>query len=305
MGCDTTSCLSEIRKKIKGSIVAIVTPMKDGKIDEDGLKNLIEWHIEKGTHAIVPCGTTGEAATLSYEEHYRVIEITVKTVNKRVPVIAGTGSNSTEETITITNKAKELGADAALVITPYYNKPTQEGLYQHFMKVAETCKFPIIMYNVPGRTAVNMLPSTVARCAQNPYIIGIKEATGDLRQVTEVVRQCPPDFITLSGDDFTALPLVAVGGKGVISVAANIVPDQMAKLMELALEAKFDEANKINLKLYPLYEALFIETNPTPAKTALNLMGKIQSPEVRLPLYKMSDANVQKLKDVLKGLGLV
>jgi len=307
MACKKKSCKTsnEIKDKIKGSIVAIVTPFKDGKLDEEGLKSLIEWHIESGTHCIVPCGTTGESATLSYEEHDKVIEITVKTVNSRVPVIAGTGSNSTEETIMLTNHAKKVGADAALVITPYYNKPTQEGLFQHFTKVAESCEFPIILYNVPSRTAVNMLPSTVARCAQNKYMIGIKEATGDLKQVTEVIRQCPEDFIVLSGDDFTAFPLMAVGGKGVISVAANVMPSEMSKLMDLALAGKYIDAREINARLFPLYESLFIETNPTPAKTALSLMGKIASPEVRLPLAQMSNANIDKLKKAIAAYNLI
>jgi 4-hydroxy-tetrahydrodipicolinate synthase len=307
MACKKKSCKSshDIKDKIKGSIVAIVTPFKDGKLDEEGLKNLIDWHIENGTHCIVPCGTTGESATLSYEEHDKVIEITVKTVNGMVPVIAGTGSNSTEETIMLTNHAKKVGADAALVITPYYNKPTQEGLFQHFTKVADTCEFPMILYNVPSRTAVNMLPATVARCAQNNQIIGIKEATGDLKQVTEVIRQCPEDFIVLSGDDFTAFPLMAVGGKGVISVAANIVPAEMSKLMDLSLAGNYKEASELNSRLFPLYESLFIETNPTPAKTALSLMGKIASPEVRLPLAQMSDTNIEKLKKVISTYNLI
>lgn len=307
MACKKKNCKSsiDIKDKIKGSIVAIVTPFKDGKLDEDGLKSLIEWHIESGTHCIVPCGTTGESATLSYEEHDKVVEITVKTVNGRVPVIAGTGSNSTEETIMLTEHAKKAGADAALVITPYYNKPTQEGLFQHFTKVAETCEFPMILYNVPSRTAVNMLPATVARCAQNIYMIGIKEATGDLKQVTDVIRQCPDDFIVLSGDDFTALPLMSVGGKGVISVAANVMPADMSKLMDLALAGKYKEAREINSRLFPLYESLFIETNPTPAKTALSLMGKISSPEARLPLSQMLDGNIEKLKKIISSYNII
>ena len=202
----------------KGSIVAIVTPFKNGKFDEKAFKSLIEWHISEGTDGIVPCGTTGESATLDYEEHYRVIEVTVKTVKGRIPVIAGTGANSTDETIMITKKAKQLGADAALLVTPYYNKPTQEGLYRHYKKVAEAVNIPQILYNVPGRTAVNMLPSTVARLAEIKNIVGIKEATGDMKQVSEVIRLCGNRMTVLSGDDFTTLPLLALGGKGVISV---------------------------------------------------------------------------------------
>ncbi|MGQ9499786.1 MAG: 4-hydroxy-tetrahydrodipicolinate synthase [Dissulfurimicrobium sp.] len=292
-------------KAIQGAIVAIVTPFKDGRLDEEALKNLIEWQIEAGTHGIVPCGTTGESATLSYEEHMKVVELTVATVKGRVPVIAGTGSNSTDETIMLTRHAKKVGADAALVITPYYNKPTQEGLYQHFKKVADECKFPMILYNVPGRTSVNMLPETVARCAKNRYIIGIKEATGNLNQVTNVIRLCPKDFIVLSGDDFTAMPTVAIGGKGVISAASNVMPKEIASMMNAALSGDMEKARDINLKLFPLFESLFIETNPVPAKTALALMGKIPSGEVRLPLCQMSDANQEKLKEVLKEYKLI
>jgi 4-hydroxy-tetrahydrodipicolinate synthase len=311
MACGARACKKEgaimknDNKAIQGAIVAIVTPFKDGRLDEEALKNLIEWQIKAGTHGIVPCGTTGESATLSHEEHMKVVELTVETVKGRVPVIAGTGSNSTDETIMLTRHAKKAGADAALVITPYYNKPTQEGLYQHFKKVADECKFPLILYNVPGRTSVNMLPQTVARCAKNRYIIGIKEATGNLNQVTNVIRLCPKDFIVISGDDFTAMPTVALGGKGVISVASNVMPKETAAMMNAALSGDMDKARDINLKLFPLFDALFIETNPVPAKTALALMGKIPSGEVRLPLCQMSDANQEKLKETLKGYKLI
>ncbi len=293
------------REDIRGAIVAIVTPFRDGKLDEDGLKGLIEWQIKSGTHCIVPCGTTGESATMSHEEHMRVVELTVETVNGRVPVIAGTGSNSTSETIMLTHHAKKAGADAALVITPYYNKPSQEGLYQHFMAVAGECKFPMILYNVPGRTSVNMLPGTVARCAKNRYVIGIKEATGSLRQVTDVIRLCPRNFILLSGDDFTAFPTMAVGGKGVISVASNVMPKDMAAMMNAFFKGDLDKARRLNAKLFPLFDALFFETNPVPAKTALAEMGRIGSDEVRLPLASMSEANRDRLMEVLKGLKLI
>jgi len=292
------------KKKIKGAIVAIVTPFKNGEIDEEGLKELIEWHIKSGTHCIVPCGTTGESATLSHEEHMKVVELTIETVRGRVPVIAGTGSNSTAETIMLTNHAKKAGADAALVITPYYNKPSQEGLYQHFMTVARECKFPMILYNVPGRTGVNMLPQTVARCAKSRYVIGIKEATGSLRQVSDVVRFCPKNFIVLSGDDFTAFPTLAVGGKGVISVASNVMPREMANMINAFFKGDIDKARRLHFKLFPLFEAMFFETNPVPAKTALGAMGRI-SDEVRQPLAPMSKANRERLMDVLSGLKLV
>ena len=293
------------KKEIKGAIVAIVTPFKDGEVDEQGLRNLIEWQIKSGTHCIVPCGTTGESATLSHEEHMRVVEITIDQVRGRMPVIAGTGSNSTDETIMLTQHAKKAGADAALVITPYYNKPSQEGLYQHFMAVAKECKFPMILYNVPGRTSVNMLPQTVARCAKNRYVIGIKEATGSLKQVSDVIRFCPRNFIVLSGDDFTAFPTLAIGGKGVISVCSNVMPKEMANMMNYFFKGDIDKARRLHYKLFPLFEALFYETNPVPAKTALFEMGRIDSDEVRLPLAPMSDANRERLMEVLKSMKLV
>ncbi len=293
------------KKEIAGAMVAIVTPFRDGKVDEDALKNLIEWQVSSGTHCIVPCGTTGESATLNYEEHERVVELTVEVVHGRVPVIAGTGSNSTEETIMLTKHAKKAGADAALVITPYYNKPTQEGLYQHFKKVADECKFPLVLYNVPGRTSVNMLPATVARCAENKYIIGIKEATGNLSQVSEVIRLCPKNFIVLSGDDFTAFPTMALGGKGVISVASNVMPKEMATLMNHCLAGEMEKARQLHFKLFPLFDSMFIETNPAPAKEALYQMGKIPSNEMRLPLVTMSDANKAKLTSVLTSYSLL
>ncbi len=304
-GKTTKNTKQSSKKDIRGAIVAIVTPFKDGKVDEEGLKGLIEWHIKAGTHCIVPCGTTGESATMSHEEHMRVVELTVETVRGRIPVIAGTGSNSTSETIMLTHHAKKAGADAALVITPYYNKPSQEGLYQHFITVAQECKFPMILYNVPGRTGVNMLPQTVARCAKNRYIIGIKEATGSLKQVTDVIRMCPRNFILLSGDDFTAFPTMAVGGKGVISVASNLMPKEMANMMNAFMKGDIDKARRIHFKLFPLFEALFYETNPVPAKTALAEMGRIESAEVRLPLAAMSEANKDRLMDVLRSLKLV
>ncbi|RJQ45777.1 MAG: 4-hydroxy-tetrahydrodipicolinate synthase [Nitrospiraceae bacterium] len=288
----------------KGSIVAIVTPFKNKKVDEKALSELIEWHISEGTDAIVPCGTTGESATLDYEEHYRVIEITVKTVNKRLPVIAGTGANSTDETIMITKKAKELGADGALLVAPYYNKPTQEGLYRHYKEVAETVDIPIVLYNVPGRTAVNMLPQTVARLAEIKNIIAIKEATGDMRQVSDIIRLCGDRITLISGDDFTTLTLLALGGKGVISVAANVAPRDVSQMIKAWEKGDIGEARKLHFKLEPLNQSMFIETNPIPAKTALSMMGKI-SEEFRLPLCEMAKDNREKLRNVLIGYGLI
>jgi 4-hydroxy-tetrahydrodipicolinate synthase len=288
----------------KGSIVAIVTPFKNGKVDEKALGGLIDWHIKQGTNAIVPCGTTGESATLDYEEHYRVIRFTVEAVNKRVPVIAGTGANATDETIMITREAKKAKADAALIVAPYYNKPTQEGLYRHYKAVADAVKMPIVLYNVPGRTAVNMLPATVARLAEIKNIVAIKEATGDMKQVSEVIRLCGNRITVLSGDDFTTLPLMALGGKGVISVSANVAPKLVSQMCALWANGKFDEARKVHYKLEPLNASMFIETNPIPVKTALAMMGKIQE-EFRLPLCEMAPANKEKLRKVLKDMKLV
>ncbi len=288
----------------KGSIVAIVTPFKNKKVDEKALGKLIEWHISEGTDAIVPCGTTGESATLDYEEHYKVIEITIKIVNKRIPVIAGTGANATDETIMITQKAKKMGADGALLVAPYYNKPTQEGLYRHYKAVAESVDIPIILYNVPGRTAVNMLPPTVARLAEIKNIVAIKEATGDMRQTSDIIRLCGDRMTVLSGDDFTTLTLLALGGKGTISVSANVAPRDVSGMIRAWEKGNIAEARKLHFKLEPLNQAMFIETNPIPVKTALSMMGKIQE-EFRLPLCPMSDENRKKLRNVLVTYGLI
>ena len=288
---------------VKGSIVPIVTPFKNGRVDEKALEGLIEWHIAEGTDAIVPCGTTGESATLDYDEHYRVIEITVKTVKGRVPVIAGTGANSTDETIMITKKAKTLGADAALLVTPYYNKPTQEGLYRHYKKVAESVDIPIVLYNVPGRTGVNLLPSTVARLLEFKNIIAIKEATGDMKQVSEIIRLCGDRIAVISGDDFTTFPLLALGGKGVISVTANVAPRDVSSMLREWEKGNIEGTRRLHFKLEPLNQAMFIETNPIPAKTALSMMGKIEE-EFRLPLCSMNDANRERLRKTLLEYGL-
>lgn len=289
---------------LEGSIVAIVTPFKGGKVDEKALSQLVEWHISSGTNAIVPCGTTGESATLEYEEHYRVIEIVIKTVKKRIPVIAGTGANATDETIAMTKKAKRLGADAALLVAPYYNKPTQEGIYRHYKSVAKAVDIPIVLYNVPGRTVVNILPSTVARLLEMKNIVAIKEATGDMKQVSEVIRLCGDRLTVLSGDDFTTFPLLALGGKGVISVTANIAPQEVSDMCRLWKEKKYEKARALHYKLEPLNQAMFIETNPIPVKTAVAMMGKIRE-EFRLPLCEMSEANREKLKKTIKDFGLI
>ncbi|OGV96768.1 MAG: 4-hydroxy-tetrahydrodipicolinate synthase [Nitrospinae bacterium RIFCSPLOWO2_02_FULL_39_110] len=288
----------------KGSFVAIVTPFKDGKIDERAYADLIEFQIEEGTNGIVPCGTTGESATLSHKEHERVVELTVEIANKRVPVIAGTGSNSTSEAIMLTRHAKDAGADASLLITPYYNKPTQEGLYRHFKTIAESVDMPQFLYNVPGRTGVNMLPETVERLSKLKNIIGIKEATGDLKQVSDVIGCCGDNFIILSGDDFTTFPLLAVGGHGVISVTANIAPHDVAIMCKEFFKGNIEKAKEMHYKLQSLNEAMFYETNPIPVKTALSLMGKV-SGEMRLPLCPLSEKNLERLKGVMKGYGLI
>lgn len=288
----------------KGAIVAIVTPFKDGEVDEEALRKLIEFQIENGTDGIVPCGTTGESATLSHEEHERVIEIAVEVVNKRVPVIAGTGSNSTREAIRLTKHAYEVGADGALMVSPYYNRPTQEGLYQHYKAVADEVPIPIFPYNVPSRTGSNILPETVARLSKISNIVGIKEATGDLKQVSRVIELCDDDFIVLSGDDFTVLPLLAVGGKGVISVTSNVAPADMAGMIDAFEAGDLLRARELHYKMFPLMSALFFETNPIPAKATLAMMGKIEY-ELRLPLPKMSDANYERLRKVVSDYGLI
>ena len=293
-------------KVLQGSIVAIVTPFKDGKLDEISYKELVEWHVQSGTHGIVVVGTTGESATLTKEEKKRLYELTVETVNGRIPVIAGTGTNNTAQSIELTQMAADIGVDAVLMVTPYYNKPTQEGLYQHYKAVAEAVnKVPIILYNVPGRTSVSLAPETVARLSKIKNIIGIKEATGCLKQVTEIIRLCGNKFLVFSGDDFTAYPTMALGGVGVISVAANVLPKEMATLMSSCLKGNWEKARKLHLKLYPMFKAMFFETNPVPAKTALALMGKISSAEVRLPLAPMSEANLERLKAVLAEYKLI
>ncbi|OGP69450.1 MAG: 4-hydroxy-tetrahydrodipicolinate synthase [Deltaproteobacteria bacterium RBG_13_58_19] len=289
---------------LKGAIVAIVTPFKNGQLDEVAYRELIEFQIQGGTHGIVPCGTTGESATLSHQEHKRVVETCLDQVKKRVPVIAGTGSNNTAEALELTKHAQGAGVDAALMITPYYNKPTQEGLYQHFKTIADNTRIPIVVYNVPSRTSVNLLPETVARLAALPNIVGIKEATGDLKQCSKVLELCPDDFIVLSGDDFTVLPLLSVGGKGVISVVSNVAPKDMAGMCNAFFAGNLAEAQRLHFKMFPLMEAMFFETNPAPAKTALKMMGKITG-EVRQPLCPMSPQNEERLRQVLQKYGLV
>jgi 4-hydroxy-tetrahydrodipicolinate synthase len=288
----------------EGSIVALVTPFNNGKLDEDKLRQLVEFQIENGTDAIVPCGTTGESSTLDYEEHIDVIRIVIEQAAKRVPIIAGTGSNSTVEAIELTQQAKDAGADGVLLVTPYYNKPSQEGLYRHYMAIADAVDMPQVLYNVPGRTGVNMLPETVARLSVHRNIVAIKEATGSLQQGSEIISLCGDSIGVLSGDDFITFPLMACGGKGIISVVANIMPKEVAQLVDAFRAGNLEEARRLHLKLLKISNAMFIETNPVPVKTALGLMGKC-SAEVRLPLCEMSEANTAKLSSIMKEYGLI
>jgi len=287
-----------------GSFVAIVTPFSQGKFDEKVMADLIEFHIANGTQGIVPCGTTGESATLTPEEHERVVAVTVEVVNKRIHVIAGTGSNSTDEAITFTKHAKAVGADGALLITPYYNKPTQEGLFRHFEAVATSVDLPQILYNIPGRTSVNMLPATTARLSQISTIVGIKEGSGSLQQVSEIIHLSKPGFLVLSGDDPLTLPMMALGGKGVITVTANVAPTDMAQMVSAALKGDYEHARTIHYKLTPLFSALFLETNPIPVKAALAMMGKM-SEEVRLPLTSLADEYRPPLREALQQAGVL
>jgi len=287
----------------KGAITALVTPMKDGMLDEEKLRNLVDFQINNGVSALVPCGTTGEAATLSYEEHMRVIEIVVEQANKRVPVIAGTGSNSTYETIYLTEFAKKVGCDAALVVTPYYNKPTQKGLYEHFKAVAEAVDIPIVLYNVPGRTAVNMLPDTVIKLSKIKNIVAVKEASGSLDQASEIIAGVDPEFDVLSGDDSLTLPMMALGAKGVISVASNIMPKEVSQMVDFWLKGDIESARKLHLKLFPLFKGIFIETNPIPVKKALYHMGIIEN-DIRLPLVEMTPEGTEKLRKILLDLNV-
>ena len=290
---------------IQGSMVALVTPMTpDNALDWAGLHKLVDWHLEQGTHAIVAVGTTGESATLNVEEHLEVIRKIVDQVHGRVPVIAGTGANSTEEAVELTAAAKDVGADACLLVTPYYNMPTQEGLFLHHQFIAKSVAIPQILYNVPGRTSVDMQPETVLRLAQIDNIIGIKEATGDLDRARLLIERAPSDFVIISGDDATAVDLMLLGGKGDISVTANVVPAAIAQMCELAIAGKADEARAINDRLLPLHAAMFIESNPIPVKWALEQMGLIQS-GIRLPLTRLSGQYHPQVKSALQSAGLL
>ncbi|MFH0762407.1 MAG: 4-hydroxy-tetrahydrodipicolinate synthase [Candidatus Omnitrophota bacterium] len=288
-----------------GSMVAIVTPFKDGKVDEQKLKELIEFQLKNETRGIVPCGTTGESATLNFDEHEQVIELTMAQVKKRVPVIAGTGSNSTEEAIKLTRAAAERGADASLQVSPYYNRPTQKGLYEHFKKIADSVDIPIILYNIASRSGVNIEPETIARLARDcSNIVGVKEASGSLDQMSRIKLLCGENFDLISGDDSLTLPILSIGGRGVISVAANIVPADVAELVNSYEKGNLKRAKELHYKMLPLIKAIFIETNPIPVKTAMGLL-KMCEPSLRLPMCTMVPENLEKLKKALKDYGLL
>jgi 4-hydroxy-tetrahydrodipicolinate synthase len=286
----------------EGILTALVTPFRHDAVDEEALRALVERQIAAGVTGVVPCGSTGESATLSHAEHRRVVEIVVEAVAGRVAVVAGTGSNSTREAIELTTHAREAGADGALLLSPYYNKPTQEGIYRHYAEIAAATRFPLVVYNIPGRTASNIAPATLARLAQIEHVVGVKEACGDLDQIAHVVALCPSDFAVLSGDDALTLPLLAVGGKGCISTSSNVAPGDMCALFDAWKAGDPAAARAIHFRLLPLFDALFCETNPIPVKAALEIMGLIDG-EIRLPLTPLGDAHRERLQLVLKDLG--
>ena len=294
-----------MRKSFQGSMVALVTPFRDGKVDEAKLRELVELHVKSGTDGLVPCGTTGESPTLSHAEHKRVIEVVIETAARRIAVVAGTGSNSTAEAIDMTVHAARAGADGALLVSPYYNKPTQQGLYEHFRAIAQAApELPLILYNIQSRTGVNIETDTVKRLAEIPNIVGVKEASGNLDQMTAVVLACGPDFSVVSGDDSLTLPLMAVGGRGVISVLANLLPKEVAELTRAALDGDWKRARELHWKLFPICRAMFVETNPIPVKEAMAMLGMIRA-EWRLPMCPMSDANRARLRSVLVQGGVL
>jgi len=289
---------------LRGAMVALVTPFRDDAIDGPALRQLVEMHVEAGTSALVPCGTTGESATLSHEEHDRVIELTVEAARGRIPVIAGTGSNNTREAIRLTKHAKDVGADAALLIAPYYNRPTQRGLYLHFQAIAEAVELPLILYNIAARTAVNIEPETFAQLAGLRNIVGVKESSGNLEQMSRILDLTQGRLALLSGDDALTLPVLAIGGTGVISVVANLVPRDVCAMVDAFQASRQEEAQRWHQRLSPLTKALFLETNPIPVKTAMGLLGMID-PQLRLPLCGLSEANLTRLKAALQAYGLL
>jgi 4-hydroxy-tetrahydrodipicolinate synthase len=290
---------------LKGCGTALITPfLSAGGLDEKALASLVSWQIQEGIHFLVPCGTTGESPTLKHDEHLAVVDITVKTAAGRVPVIAGAGGNDTAKVISLIAELKKLGVDAILSVSPYYNKPTQEGIYQHFRALAESTDLPIIVYNVPGRTGSNILPETILRLAQITNIAGVKEASGDISQIGEICTKAPAKFRVLSGDDSLTLPVIALGGHGIISVASNEAPGMMSRFAAACLDGKWEEARNWNRKLYPLMKINFVETSPIPVKAALSMMGKIQE-AYRLPLVRISEGARTRVSAVLSDLGLL
>ena len=290
----------------RGSMVAIVTPFTSNgeKIDEAALRKLVDFQIENGTSAIVPCGTTGESATLSIEEHEHVIDVVISQAAGKVKVIAGTGSNNTKEAVILTSHAKEAGADGSLIITPYYNKPTQEGIYRHFKVLSDEVDIPIIVYNIASRTGVNIVPETMARISKLKNVVGVKEASGNVAQMSEVRHLCGEDFDLISGDDALTLPLLAIGGCGIISVVANIIPKDVADLVEACLNNDPEKARALHYKMLPLIKSMFIETNPIPVKTAMGMMNMIE-PALRLPMCEIQKENISILESALKEYGLI
>lgn len=286
----------------KGSMVALVTPFKNGKIDFTALRKLLDFHLENGTDVIVPCGTTGESATMSHEEHKSVLSFVVDYIDHRVPVICGAGSNNTEEAIELVRHAKKIGGDGVLVVTPYYNKPTQEGLYRHYEYLAKKVDIPFVLYNVPGRTGVSITPETVARLSKIGNIVAIKEASGNLDAVSQIISLCP--ITVLSGEDSLTLPILSLGGQGAISVTANVVPDLSRRMIHAYLDGDTEEARELHYQMFSLAKVLFIETNPIPVKAALAMMGKIRE-EYRLPLCEISKENREKVKRVLSQLDVL
>ena len=288
----------------EGVFTALVTPLRNGAVDEAALRELVERQVAAGVDGVVPCGSTGESATLSHAEHCRVVELTVEAAGGRVQVLAGTGSNNTRESIELTRHAREAGADGALLISPYYNKPTQEGLVAHFAAIAREADLPMVVYNIPGRTASNILPTTLARLAEMDQVVGVKEACGDIVQISEVVALCPPDFAVLSGDDALILPVISVGGHGAISTASNVAPAEILALVRAARAGDLATARRLHARLLPLFEVLFCETNPIPVKTAVAALGLIDA-EIRLPLTPLTEPNRERLQVVLKELGIL
>ncbi len=286
--------------KFQGCITAMITPMlEDGSVDYEGLAKNTEFQIEKGISGLVPLGTTGESPTINEEEREKIIRTVIETANGRVPVIVGTGTNSTEKTIKYTKQAKKLGADAALIVSPYYNKPTQEGLYQHFIAAATAGELPIIVYNILGRTGVNIETATLKRMAEHKNIVAVKEASGNISQMMDVLNELPEEFTVLSGDDNMTLPLMCLGGKGVISVVSNLLPEKLSEMTSYALEGDFESARQIHFELLPIFKTAFIETNPIPIKTAMGMAGMPAGP-VRLPLWKMTPQNEERLRNVVE-----